>query len=73
VTPLGKPVTRDLCFRHRGAWLVARMTAEGIYLKGRGQRWTSAYLLPWAAAFDVAVKIKVQADRDARRARRRAA
>lgn len=68
MTPLHKPVTRDLAFHWRKQWLVVRMAQEGIHLKGKGQRWANAYLLPWAAAYDTAVKMRVA---EARRERRK--
>lgn len=71
MTPLERSITRDLLLTHRRQRLVARFCSEGIYLKGRGQRWTSAYLLPWAAAYDTAVKMRVMEEQAARRARRK--
>ena len=71
MTPLDRSITRDLNLLHRRQWLVARVSVEGVYIKGKKQRWSSAYLLPWAAAYDAAVKMKVLEEQAARRARRR--
>lgn len=56
-TPLTKPVTRETATVHRGRKLVVRMTAQGIYTKGTGQRWTSAYFVPWAAVDDLGARL----------------
>jgi hypothetical protein len=69
---LNRKVDRMLGVTHRGLRLVARMCQEGVYLKGQGQRWSSAYLIPWAAAYDVAVKMAVVDARRAKAARRAA-
>ncbi len=71
MTDLRKPIERRLStFQDRGRDVVVRITAEGVYLKQTGQRWTSAVLCPWAAAFSVACKIAADHERRARGARR---
>lgn len=60
-TELTKPVTRSIPILHRGRTLVARMAPEGVYIKGARERWSSAYLVPWAALYDCGAKLKVLA------------
>lgn len=74
MTPItrARPITRDLELRHRGRDLVARVGAEGVYLKGARQRWATALFLSWAAAYDVAAKIRAVQIREERAAERKA-
>jgi len=70
VTNLTKSIERRLLtFSERGHAVVVRVTGEGIYMKQAGQRWSSAVLCPWAAAFSVACKLEVQRKRAERRGR----
>lgn len=74
MTTLNRPVRRKVSTT-RGEPLVVALTAEGIWLREPRRR--TAYLLPYGAAFQRAVHLKVDADRrekaaakKARRARR---
>lgn len=61
---LSKPITRQIdSYLERGRPIVVRLTDEGLYIKRRGERWTSALLCTWAAAFSTACKLKVLRDR----------
>ncbi len=72
---LVNPVTRQLdLYRIKGKPMQTRMTPEGIYLKVKGQRWATAVLLPWGAAYTRACFLKaaqVAAEKKARREARR--
>lgn len=74
-TSLTKPVTRILeDIYERGRPLMVRLTREGIYVKRTGERWTTAYLCPWQAAYTVGAKIRareIQAERVAKRKAKR--
>lgn len=72
MTPLGKDVTRVTQVFHRGRVLVVRMSPEGLYIKGARERWSSAYLVPWAMANDLGAKLKARRDREEKLARRKA-
>lgn len=72
MTPLNKDVTRVTQVFHRGRVLVVRMSPEGIYIKGARERWSSAYLVPWTAAFDVGAKLKARRDREEKASKRKA-
>lgn len=72
MTPIRTDIVRAVGVLHRGQLLVCRVTAEGVYLKGMGQRWTSSYLVPWAALYDVGAKLKARRDREEKAERRKA-
>jgi hypothetical protein len=57
---------------HRRKEIVVRVELAGILLKHRGQRWQSARLLPWAAAYDVAAKMFLADQKKAKAAARKA-
>lgn len=71
MTPLTKAVTRITDTVSRGRTLVAKMSPEGVYIKGAGERWSSAYLVPWAAAYDLGARLKARAVREELATRRR--
>lgn len=59
----------------RGNPLIVRVCAEGCYLKTKGERWSSAYFLPWGSVyFHAALKRaeEVKLERKKARAQRRA-
>lgn len=70
-TPLARPVTRRCTLPHRGRRLVVTLV-PGDVLELRPERTRRAEYLPLAAAYDLAVKMRVAAER-ADRARRRKA
>jgi hypothetical protein len=73
VTDLTRTIERRLlAFRERGRAVVVRVTAEGVYLKAAGRRWSNAVLLPWGAAWSVACKMEVDRKKRERAQRRRA-
>jgi hypothetical protein len=55
----GRDLVRDLCLWHDRRWVVARITHEGVYFRGKKQRSSAERFLPWAAAYDTAVKMYV--------------
>ena len=60
MTPLKKPVTRltdDFIGRRQ---LVIRAAPEGLYLKEQGQRWSSAFLIPWSACYHLGARLKAR-------------
>lgn len=71
MTPLRKPLLRDLELTWRRHDLVVRIAGDGVYLKGRGQRWSSAVYLPWQSVYDVAATRKAVEIRRARAEARR--
>ena len=60
MTPLKNAVTHSTGTIVRGRELIARMAPEGVYLKGSGQRWSSAYLVPWGALYDLGGRLKAR-------------
>lgn len=72
MTELTKEVTRITQVLHRGGVLVVKMAPEGIYLKRARERWSSAMLVPWNAAYDVGAKLKARREREEKAARRKA-
>lgn len=72
MTPLRKPILRDLEITWRRNDLVARIASDGVYMKGRRQRWTSAAFLPWQSIYDTAVIRKASELRRTRAAARKA-
>ena len=72
MTPLSKPVTRDTLTDHyMNGRIVVKLAREGIYLKTRGQRWSSAVLLPWELTYQRAVKEKLAAEQAAKKKQRK--
>lgn len=71
MTSLQKEVTRITQVMHRGGLLVVKMAPEGIYIKRARERWSSAMLVPWTAAYDVGAKLKVRREREEKAARRK--
>lgn len=61
-TELSKMFDRDLprTTDSKGNPLVARMAPEGVYLKCKGERWTSAYFVSWDSIYWMGVKSKAQ-------------
>lgn len=57
-----KHVTRiiDGVYPRKGKRLIARMAADGVYVKLEKERWTSAYFIPWMAIYSVGGKLKAQ-------------
>lgn len=51
--PLIKPISRLTETINRGRQLLFKAAKEGIYIKGLGERWSSAYLVPWEAVDDL--------------------
>lgn len=73
MTDLTRTVERHVeTFMDRGRTMIVRMAPEGIYMKQKGQRWTSAVFLPWGAAWSVGCKMAAAKAREERRARRAA-
>lgn len=72
MTPLRKPILRDLEITWRRNDLVARIAGDGVYMKGRRQRWSSAVFLSWQSIYDTAVIRKATELRRARAAARKA-
>lgn len=70
---LNKAIYRSLSLVHRKADLQAKFSPEGIYLKGRGQHWTSAVFLPWASVYDYAALATAKRLKEEARERRRQA
>lgn len=72
MTPMRRHVVRDLEFIYRREELVARMAPEGVYLKGKGRRWTSGIFLSWASVYDFGAIVKSKRIREERAAKRKA-
>lgn len=72
MTPLDRDVVRVTGVLHRGRLLVCRVAKEGVWTKGLRERWSSAYLVPWAALDDVGAKLKARRDREEKKLRREA-
>lgn len=71
-TLLRKSVVREVdAFLERGRAIVVKMTSEGIYIKRKGERWSSAVLCPWGGALSTAYKIKALEDQRNNPRRRR--
>lgn len=51
--------------------VVVHITGEGVYLKYRRTRWSSALFCSWRAAFDLAAKVRAREIREERAQRRR--
>lgn len=78
-TKLTKPITREVDVALRAAGyrdgFVVRVLPEGVQLKPRKARWTSALLATWGDIFGVAAERKIQEaqrERAAKRAARKA-
>jgi len=71
MTPLTKPVTRSLDAINRGRRLVTRITPEGVYTKGQGERWSSAYLVPWNAVDDLGARLLARRRKEEKRLRKK--
>jgi len=72
-TVLTKPVFRTLSVQDgfgRRHVMVAKVAPEGLYLKYKGERWTSALLLPWSAAYVKAAWLKAEQIKRERREKR---
>ena len=72
-TVLSKPVERVISVADgsgRRHVMVARFAQEGLYLKYKGERWTSALLLPWSVAYTKAAWLKAERIKRERREKR---
>lgn len=67
MTKLRRPVRREVASLHHGP-LVVTLTEEGLYLREKGRR--TAYLMPYGTAYQQAVQLKVQHDRQERKRQR---
>lgn len=61
MTALRSDLTRQTSALYRGRELCFRATAHGCLVKLKGQRWTSAYFVPWAAVYQVGGKLAARA------------
>jgi hypothetical protein len=62
MTPLTRPVRRQLDIVERGRPLVVKVAREGIYIRRRGEReyGPACYLLPWSSVYFYACARTVQ-------------
>lgn len=68
--PLTRPVTRQVTSLHFGQ-LVVTLAEEGVYLRQRGRRRSSAVLLPYGVAFQRATMLHLSRERAEKKAVRK--
>lgn len=56
----------------RGRRGVVRIAPEGVYIKRERERWGSAYFVPWMAVYSVGAKMKLDAKKKEKAAKRKA-
>ena len=61
-------LVRETRATYRGKELMVRLDTHTCDIKLKGQRWTSAYSIPWVAVFHLGAKLKA---RDAKAGNRR--
>lgn len=69
-----KCIVRKLPVHERGRQLVVKISAEGVYYRWEGQRWSSALYLPWMMGYTRAAwrrAEELKKERAAKRAARR--
>lgn len=71
MTPLHKEIARITDILHRGKLLVIKIAPEGLYIKGARERWSTAYLVPWQATYDLGAKMKAAVIREEKRLKRK--
>jgi hypothetical protein len=64
---IGRFVDRQTCALWRGRELMVRLDTHMLQIKTKGQRWGSAYTVPYRSIYDLGAKIKARENRAARR------
>ena len=54
----------------KGKPMAFKASREGVYIKLQGQRWTTAYFVPWQAIYSVGAKLKAKEIAHARKEKR---
>jgi len=64
-------LVRETCAFYRGRELVIRLDTHTCDIKLKGQRWTSAYCVPWTAIYHLGAKLKAREAREAKQKTRK--